>query len=308
MKNKVHSPLFCDKHYIFKVMFQRNKFIFRFFIFFCLSLALSAWAETSTEAPRYPQRPSESNIYDDNHLLNASETSLFNSLADELYRKTGIELTCVLLDDIGHVNQFEKSERYAQNTAKEWNLGRQTAEGIMIFVAQKQRWKNIVVTPALEKNFDEKTLAKIQQKTLIPAFREYNYGEGILSLSYALAQIGAKAKGKVLDIDATPYKLSENSVPALMILFILFVFFLLLMAKFSGGRGNGILWFLFGGAIKNKKKDEAEVGFGGGFGGSPKGFGGGFGNGLGGGFSSGMGGGSSFGSGMGRFGKRDDLW
>ena len=64
----------------------------------------------------------------------------------------------------------------------------------------------------------------------------------------------------------------------------------------------------FGGAIKNKKKDEAEVGFGGGFGGSPKGFGGGFGNGLGGGFSSGMGGGSSFGSGMGRFGKRDDLW
>ena len=202
-------------------MFQRNKFIFRFFIFFCLSLALSAWAETSTEAPRYPQRPSESNIYDDNHLLNASETSLFKSLADELYRKTGIELTCVLLDDIGHVNQFEKSELYAQNTAKEWNLGKQSAEGIMIFVAQKQRWKNIVVTPALEKNFDEKTLAKIQQKTLIPAFREYNYGEGILSLSYALAQMGAKAKGKQLDIDATPYKLSENSVPALMILFIL---------------------------------------------------------------------------------------
>jgi uncharacterized protein len=288
-------------------MFQRNKFILRFFFFCCMSLALSAWAETSTDSPRYPQRPSESNIYDDNHLLNASETSLFNNLAVELYQKTGIELTCVLLDDIGHVNQFEKSELYAQNTAKEWNLGKQ-ADGIMIFVAQKQRWKNIVVTPALEKTFDEKTLAKIQQKTLIPAFREYNYGEGILSLSYALAQIGAKAKGKVLDIDATPYKLSENSVPALMILFILFVFFLVLMAKFSGGRGNGILWFLFGGAIKNKKKDEAEVGFGGGFGGSPKGFGGGFGNGLGGGFSSGMGGGSSFGSGMGRFGKRDDLW
>ena len=288
-------------------MFQRNKFILRFFFFCCMSLALSAWAETSTDSPRYPQRPSESNIYDDNHLLNASETSLFNNLAVELYQKTGIELTCVLLDDIGHVNQFEKSELYAQNTAKEWNLGKQ-ADGIMIFVAQKQRWKNIVVTPALEKTFDEKTLAKIQQKTLIPAFREYNYGEGILSLSYALAQMGAKAKGKVLDIDATPYKLSENSVPALMILFILFVFFLVLMAKFSGGRGNGILWFLFGGAIKNKKKEEAEVGFGGGFGGTPKGFGGGFGNGLGGGFSSGMGGGSSFGSGMGRFGKRDDLW
>ena len=92
-----------------------------------------------------------------------------------------------------------------------------------------------------------------------------------------------------------------------MILFILFVFFLTLMAKFSGGRGNGILWFLFGGAIKNKKKDEPEIGFAGGFGSTAKGFGGGFGGGLGGGFSSGIGGRSSFGR-MGSFGKRDDLW
>ena len=86
-----------------------------------------------------------------------------------------------------------------------------------------------------------------------------------------------------------------------MILFILFVFFLLLMAKFSGGRGNGILWFLFGGAIKNKKKDEPETGFSGGFGSSPRGFGGGFGGGLGGSF-----GGSSF-SGESRngFGRRN---
>lgn len=289
-------------------MFQKNKHTFRFFILCCIGIALSAWAETSTETPRYPQRPSESNIYDDNHLLNASETSLFNNLASELYQKTGIELTCVLLDNIGHVNQFEKGNLYAQNTAKEWELGKQTEMGIMIFVVQKQHWKNIVVTPALENTFNEKTLAKVQQKTMIPAFRENNYGEGILALSYALAQMGAKAKGIKLDVDPAPYKLSENSVPALMVLFILFVFFLLLMAKFSGGRGNGILWFLFGGAIKNKKKEEAEVGFGGGFGSSPKGFGGGFGNGLGGSFSSGIGGGSSFGNRMGRFGKNDDIW
>ena len=257
-------------------MFQRRKQFLLFFIFFCI--AFSAWAETSTDAPRYPQRPASSNIYDDNHLLNASEIRLFNNLADELYQKTGIELTCVLLDNIGHANQFEKGDSYAQNTANKWLLGAQTEEGIMIFVVQKQRWKNIVVTPALEKIYSEATLAKIQQKTLIPAFRENNYGEGVLSLSFALAQRGAKAKGKKLDIDPAPYMLSENSVPALMILFVLFVFFLLLMAKFSGGRGNGILWFLFGGAIKNKNKD-AETGFGGGFGGTPNGFGGGFGNG-----------------------------
>lgn len=247
----------------------------------CLCLAQGAMAEAVFEAPRYPLKPAESNIYDDNHLLNATETRLFDDLADKLYKKTGIELTCVIVDDIGHANQFEKGDKYAQNTADAWQLGKESGEGVMIFVSQKQRWKNIVVTPGAEKYYSEKSLAKIQKKTLLPAFREYNYGEGILSLSYAIAQMGAKAKGIKLDIDETPYKISTNSTSSLMILFILFVLFLLLMAKFSGGRGNGIFWFLFGGAIKNKKKDEPEIGFGGGFGSSPRGFGGGFGSGFG---------------------------
>ena len=281
-------------------MFSTKRLFIRIALL-CLSLTLGVTAETSTDTQRYPQKPAESQIYDDNHLLNASETSLFNNLAVEFFQKTGIELTCVLMDDIGHVNLFEKGDLYAKNTADQWELGKKNGDGIMIFVSQKQRWKNIIVTPGIENIYSEKTLAKVQQKTLLPAFREYNYGEGILSLSYALAQMGAKAKGIKLDIDEAPYKLHENSVPALMILFILFVFFLLLMAKFSGGRGNGILWFLFGGAIKNKKKDEPETGFSGGFGSSPRGFGGGFGGGLGGSF-----GGSSF-SGESRngFGRRN---
>lgn len=262
-----------------------------------LTLALCAWA--------YPARPSDSQIYDDNHLLNASETKLFNELAHKLNQRTGIELTCVLLNDIGHQN--DKIDEYAQKTAEEWQVGKASGEGLMIFVVQKQHWKKILLTPAAEKFFSEKDLAKIQQKTILPAFREYNYNEGILSLSYNLASHLAKAKKVKLGIDEAPYKLSENSVSSLMILFILFVFFLTLMAKFSGGRGNGILWFLFGGAIKNKKKDEPEIGFAGGFGSTAKGFGGGFGGGLGGGFSSGIGGRSSFGR-MGSFGKRDDLW
>ncbi len=270
-------------------MFLLRRFSIRITLL-CLSLTLGAMAEAPLDTPRFPQKPSESKIYDDNHLLNPSETRLFDDLADNLYQKTGIELTCVIVDDIGHTNQFEKGDKYAQSTADAWQLGKESGEGVMIFVSQKQHWKNIVVTPGAEKYYSEKALAKIQKKTLLPAFREYNYGEGILSFAYAIAQMGAKAKGIKLDIDETPYKISENSTSSLMILFILFVSFLLLMAKFSGGRGNGIFWFLFGGAIKNKKKDEPETGFIGGFGSSPRGFGGGFGGGLGGSF-----GGSSFG-------------
>jgi uncharacterized protein len=255
---------------------------------------MNAMAETSFSQKTYPKRPTESRLYDDNHLLDASETKLFDNLAEEFFQKTGIELTCVLTDNIPYSS--ERIEDYARETASTWNLGKESGEGIMIFVIQKRHAKNIFVTSAAQKIFKERDLERIMQKTLLPAFREYNYNEGILSLSYALAKKGADAKKVSLNIDESLYKLSQNKTSSLMILFILFIFFLTLMAKFSGGRGNGILWFLFGGAIKNKKKDETEkTGFGGGFGSSPSGFGGGFGGGLGGGF----------GSAMSRYGKRD---
>ena len=203
-------------------MFRKKRHSIWIFILCCISLAVVAQAEP--DAKVYPTRPSESRIYDDNHLLNASETKLFDDLAQELYNKTGIELTCVLTDHIANSN--ERVADYAKETADNWQLAPNSGEGIMIFVSQKQHAKNIVVTPAAQTIFSEKKLAEIQQKTLLPAFREYNYSEGILSLSYAIAQIGAKAKKVKLDIDGTPYKLSQNSVSSLMVLFILFVFFL----------------------------------------------------------------------------------
>jgi len=275
-------------------MFRKERLSIWIFILCCIALAMNAMAETSFSQKTYPKRPTESRLYDDNHLLDASETKLFDNLAEEFFQKTGIELTCVLTDNIPYSS--ERIEDYARETASTWNLGKESGEGIMIFVIQKRHAKNIFVTSAAQKIFKERDLERIMQKTLLPAFREYNYNEGILSLSYALAKKGADAKKVSLNIDESLYKLSQNKTSSLMILFILFIFFLTLMAKFSGGRGNGILWFLFGGAIKNKKKDETEkTGFGGGFGSSPSGFGGGFGGGLGGGF----------GSAMSRYGKRD---
>ncbi len=275
-------------------MFRKERLSIWIFILCCIALAMNAMAETSFSQKTYPKRPTESRLYDDNHLLDASETKLFDNLAEEFFQKTGIELTCVLTDNIPYSS--ERIEDYARETASTWNLGKESGEGIMIFVIQKRHAKNIFVTSAAQEIFKERDLERIMQKTLLPAFREYNYNEGILSLSYALAKKGADAKKVSLNIDESLYKLSQNKTSSLMILFILFIFFLTLMAKFSGGRGNGILWFLFGGAIKNKKKDETEnTGFGGGFGSSPSGFGGGFGGGLGGGF----------GSAMSRYGKRD---
>ena len=127
-------------------MFQEKRFSIRLFILCCLGIAMLATAETSPNAPRYPERPAESRIYDENHLLNANEIKLFDNLAQELFQKTGTEITCVLTDNIANAN--ERVEDYARETAEAWKLGQGSGEGIMIFVVQKRHAKNIVVTPA----------------------------------------------------------------------------------------------------------------------------------------------------------------
>ncbi|WP_298767772.1 YgcG family protein [uncultured Fibrobacter sp.] len=245
--------------------------------FITVSIFLLCGFAAAVEERPIPEKPTESAVYDDNHLMNASEIQLFDDLALELKKKTGISLACVLANDIGRTD----NKSYARATAEHWDIDN---NGLMIFVAQKQHWKDIIVAPQLQDVYSEKVLAKLQQHTLLPAFREYNYSQGILALAYALAEAGVKSKGIKLDIDKTRYELQQNKVSSLMILFIMFVVFFLLMAKFSGGRGNGCFWFLFGGAIRKRKKEEPETGFAGSFGNSRSGFGGGFGNSFGGGF------------------------
>lgn len=218
-----------------------------------------------------PTRPTDSFVYDENHLMSTQEIRLFNALAEELRNKTGVDMVCVLMNDIGK-NDYKK---FATQTAEKWTLGN---ESVLIFVSQKQRKRSIEVHPGSQSYFTDAVVEKLQQKVLLPAFRQQKYGEGILALAWNLAQVAAQEKGATIDLDSNQFIEEEKEIPARMILFIMLVIFLLLMSKFSGGRGNGCLWFLFGNAMETKK-DDVHKGFGGGFGRGKGGFGGGFGRG-----------------------------
>lgn len=236
---------------------------------FGLLLVCTTFAEKSI-----PTKPSNSFVYDENHLMSAQEIHLFNTLAEELHNKTGIDIACVLMNDIGK----DGFQQFAAQTTKEWNLGGENQESILILVSQKQRKRSIETGSGVKEYLNDATIYKTQQKTLAPAFRQQKYGEGILAFAWNLAQISAQEKGATIDLDGSQFITEEKSVPARTILFIMLVAFLLLMSKFSGGRGNGCLWFLFGNVLESKK-ESSRSGFGGGFGRGKGGFGGGFGRG-----------------------------
>lgn len=265
---------------------KSSKFNIAIFIailgFFLTSTAFAAFGGSGNER-RTPPRPINSYVYDENRLMTAQEIQQFNLIAEELYRKAGVGLAAALMNDIGS-NDYRD---YAVNTAQSWGIGGKSNEGILIFVALKQRRRSVEIGYGAEGYLPDALVERLQQATLIPAFRQQKYGTGILALAWEIAQVVAKEKNIQLDINESPIP-EENGVPARMVLFIMFVTFMLMMAKFSGGRGNGCLWFMLGNAIGSASRGNSRGGFGGGFGGRG-GFGGGFGGG-------GFGGGGSGGS------------
>ena len=248
---------------------------------------------------QYPNRPETGFIFDENRLMSRQEAELFNSLSEELYKKTGTPMVCVLIDDIKGLDY----KAYANEIHKRWNLD----NGILIFTALKQQKRTVVVAENLHENFSESKLEQLEQQTLVKNYRLQKYGQGIISLGFELAKKISKDKNIALDINKSLFEEEEYKITPRMFLFLMFVFFLLLMSKFSGRRSSGRLWFLpagflkkssseglsnFAGSFGSRRKafdlgsgnttltnntDTGTNSFGGGFAGGRRGFGGGFG-------------------------------
>lgn len=237
-------------------------------IFLCIVVA----CVVAALADYIPTRPHHSYVYDENRLMSAQQVEYFNQLAEELYRKAGVGLAVALVDDVG----ISDARAFATETAHKWGIGGKTDEGILIFVALKQRRRSVEVGYGAEGYLPDVLVERLQQQYLIPAFRKEKYGEGVLLLAYSLAQIVAQEKGFTLEVDATNVPGEEPMTPQGWI-FIVVVFLLLMSAR---GRG-GLFYFLLGSMLSSNHHRHGGFGgggFGGGFGGHG-GFGGGFGGG-----------------------------
>lgn len=224
--------------------------------------------------PSIPEHPSHTHIYDEDRVLSPQDIQFVDSLANILQQKTGVEISIALLDDIGDAD-FRK---FATAMAKKWGAT-DTSESIFIFAALKQKRRFIETSGKTETYLPGPLVERIQQRTLVPAFRQQKYSQGVSDLTWELAQAICKAKNTAIDIQPRIMQQSSN-VSAGGILFIAVVFLFLIAAKFGGGRGKGWLWFLAGNIIaKKNSQDNGTKGFCGNFG-SKNNFNGGFGGGM----------------------------
>ena len=247
-------------------------------LLFVLLLAIPVAAGFRVNKAGLPKRPVNSYVYDEDRLLSKQEVEFINALAEELYKKTKVGLAVALIHDIG----FADFRDYAVNIAESWGVGGKTDEGILIFAAMKQRRRSVEIGYGAEGYLPDALVERIQQKTLVPAFKVQKYGEGVITLAWELAQVVAKEKGVTLQVNTDQLPQKDESNPFGLLIILLVIFFLF-VSKNGGGRGNGCLWFLLGNALSNSGRgfhSGPRSGFGGGFGGfGGGGFGGGFGGG-----------------------------
>ena len=246
------------------MMFRISAHTFRIALVLGLFFILTVSTHGAGISDFVPAKPEKSLVYDENHLLNATETKLFDDLSAELSKKTNASIAALLFD---HLDKRLLTDDFAREVVKKWGIGNR--DNLLILASQKDRLQFIYMGGNLKQIISESEISHLFRRNLTHAFDYESYSERLLSFEWETASYIAEQKNATLSINGEAYALKESNVSSLMILFIMFVFFLLLMAKFSGRRG----------ILKNSRKKEEESGFGGGFGSMTGGFGGGFGRG-----------------------------
>ncbi|MCX7770929.1 MAG: TPM domain-containing protein [Proteobacteria bacterium] len=197
-----------------------------------------------------------------------------NLVAEKLSNSNIAELAVLIVNSTEGVDDFQ----YAQAVFDNWKIGKKGVDnGILIFVAMKERKVRIHTGYGIEGIITDGTAGEIIDNYIIPYFKQGKFGEGILNGSLAIAKILDK-EGKLGSV--TPKKLvkKRNTIKQD---FIIFVFAIIVIL-------NILLTRLFG--VRRRGRYYGGGGYFGGFGG----FGGGGFGGFGGGMSGGGGAGRSW--------------
>lgn len=231
-------------------------------VLFCAASALYAKA--------IPPRPQGSYVYDENRMLSAEETRTFNVIAEELYRKTGVGVAAALFQSI----DGEDPRNFAVSIANSWQIGSKGKDGILIFVALDERRRSVETGYNVEPILPDALVERIQQKTLVPNFRQAKYGQGILQLENELALQVAGYYNVKLDYTDN-YNRNSKGAKLSPLHFVLLIFLLVFMLGTPLGR-QILLYMLLSSFMHGGRSGRGggRGGFGGGFGGGSFGGGG----------------------------------
>ena len=238
-----------------------------------LSLSASAFAAKNTP---YPPPTQSFFVNDFADCINETDEQKMQSMAEELYKKTGAQVVCVTVNSL----DGKEVRDYALGLGREWGIGSKNNDGVLLLLSVEERQIDIEVGYGLEGALPDGKTGRILDNYAIPYLKSDDFSTGLREAFSAL--IGETATEYGVEIDGSSLAPDEDedeeykSSKAVIIDFIIFIIIVFAIRKITGRTP-----FIFFGGGGNHHS-------GGGF------SGGGFSGGSSGGFS---GGGGSFGGG-----------
>ncbi len=210
-------------------------------------------------------------VTDDAHVISAEDKARMTNIAQELDEKTHAQIAVLTVNTLNGTPIEDASLK----TARTWGVGSKAAgnTGLLIIAAIQDRKLRTEVGYGLEGVITDGTSGQVQDQVILPAFRQGQYGLGLLKGVATYANLIAKDKGVTLQSLQAGYQPLQNETnatnqsentslgDALIFLLFIIIVIILIFQRFFGGWGG-----FYGGGFG---------GFGGGgFGGGDGGFGG----------------------------------
>lgn len=234
-----------------------------------------AWAR---EVP-----PLRAHVNDDADMLSPAAEQALETKLTEYEKRTQQQFALLTVESL----EGDALEDFSIRVVEAWKLGKKGKDdGLLLLVVERDRKLRIEVGYGLEGDVTDAFSARVVRNVLTPALRSGRAEQGIQEAFDALM---AQASGQSAAVpERAPAEQRRRSPFGLAVLLLLAVPFLLplLLGRFGGRRGRGLMWGGLGGL--------GGYSYGGGFGGSGRGYSGG-GGGFGGG-GGGFGGGGASGS------------
>ncbi len=139
--------------------------------------------------PAVPPRPTGEGarpIVDQAGVLTAEQAARLDATLGRLYRTTGITAGVLTVRSIAP----EPIEGYAQRAFDAWRLGRAGKDdGLLLVVAVEDRRVRLEAGYAIEPILPDGRIGELLDRYAAPAFRAGDYGEGIVAVMGAAAEI-----------------------------------------------------------------------------------------------------------------------
>ncbi|MGI5920503.1 MAG: TPM domain-containing protein [Syntrophomonadaceae bacterium] len=240
-------------------------------------LLLAFWPAGMVVAePVIPQPTRELYILDEANVLSPDTEAMIISTSEELNQKTKAQVAVVTLNSLNG----ESLEDTSLGILRQWQLGdKELNNGLLILVVPSERKSRIEVGYGLEGALPDAKTGRIQDETMLPAFREGKYDLGIRQGYQTIVQEVAQEYNVKINAPTNnipPAEAADKTPTWLKILGVLGLLFLLWLdfKLFNGFFFGFLLGTLFrgGGGFGGGRGGNSGGGGSGGGGGSSRGW------------------------------------